>query len=208
MKNIVAITETAQLDTIDEIVARLNRVITDLNENAKLAKLTEGLPAKKQVLIRDLALANDAMRLYLSQCESLHTIGMTIMQEYHATPKYRFAKRKQLFADKEENSRHLTRALQYYFNAKTTKESAEASLHNVITLMNDYKSCEEYTNNYRMLAELEYNPLILTLNQKAETSFPTIDLDGKAEYLNGFEVVDQSCNDTDCPNVDDNENSI
>lgn len=199
MQNTITGYEPKHYSSIERIVARLNRSVSDLNEQAKLAKLTEALEHKQKILQRDYHLALDAMKLYLSQCESLHAISLSLVSEYTSTPKHRVSKRRLLFNEKENNFKELSRALQYYFNAKSTKDDAEEGLREVQTLLEDYSPSIEYTNNYHMLAELEYNPLVTSLNSALGTSFPTINLDGPAEFLGTFTIDEQT-------ETDENEN--
>ena len=173
------------------IVDKINAVITKMNDNEKLAKLTASLPEKKQKILADIILAGDAMRGYLKECERLQRENSHLRNMFNSTPRINIFKRKTILAKIDVNMKATLQNLKFYMNAKSQKEGLEASLERINQFLMDRESLDEYTRNYQYLAENEYNPFVMQLNQYAENHLPLIDPTAEPCRLEPIEVVQQ-----------------
>ena len=196
------------LNAVDtkSLADRINDAIKDMNNDEKYARLVATLPQKKRDAMRDIVIAEDAMRGYLRKCETLQKENLELAKKFNSISRFNIFRRKPLYEKINSNTKEILQNLQFFMNAKAQKEALEGSLHNINSLLLDCKPVEDYVQGYRYLAEHEYNPFVFQLNNIAGSNIPLIDPDAEICQVEPIEVINQIDADLEDDYASDNEN--
>lgn len=192
---------------IQSLADRINAIINDMNNDEKYAKLVATLPQRKRDAMRDIILAEDAMKGYIRKCEALQKENLELANKFNSISRFNIFRRKPLYEKINSNTKELLQNLQFFMNAKSQKEALEGSLHNINSLLLDCKPVEDYVQGYRYLAEHEYNPFVFQLNKISGSNIPLIDPSAELRQIEPIEIVSQIDQDLEDDYASDSENS-